>query len=216
MIEAMSTEAGLSGWPLFTEGTDANQQDLSFESFEKDIDLSFFQFPDSFPIFPGTTPVITSPSSSTCSTESDTPSQYSYGFVPSDYSTPSDVVTPGPVEQGVYTTHNSVYSDIFTHDPSSFGSLPPSPTLHPIKTQSDYGTSLPYQAFFGISPEEPSVDLQQPATFPALLPMEMTPDTRIDTTSAKLFKCPLCPFGKANSLKIYDQLTLLASLEAQV
>jgi len=182
----MSTEGDLSGWPLFAEGTDPNQQDLSFESFEKDIgdiefDLSFFHFSDTFPILPGTPPVVTSPSSLTYSTESDSPSQYSYGYAPSDYSTPSDVVTPGPVEEGVYTTHSSIYSDIFTHDLSSFGSLPPSPTLHPIKAQSDYGTSLPYQAFFGI--EEPSVDLQHP--------MQVMPGTQ----TKKPFKCPYCPFA---------------------
>ena len=212
----MSTEAELSGWPLFAEGTDANQQDLSFESFEKDIgdiefDLSFFQFPDSFPIFPGTTPAITSPSSLTYSTESDTPSQYSNGFSPSDYSTHSDVVvTPGLVEQSVYTTHDSVYSDGFTHDPChpSFGSLPPSPSLHPIKAKSDFGTSLPYQGFFGISPEEPSNDLQQSAMSPAFLPMQVMPGTQTNTTSAKPFKCPYCPFGKSNALRIYDWLTL--------
>jgi len=216
----MSTEADL--WPLYTEATEASKQDLSFESFEKDIgdiiefDPSFFQFPENLPIFPSTTPVITSPSSLTYSTESDSPSQYSYGFSLSDCSTPSDVVTPGPVEQDVYANHDSVYSEIFSHDLTSFGSLPPSPPLLPIKAQSDYGTSLPYQSFFGIYPEEPSVDLQQPATSPAFLHMQVTPGTRTNTASAKPFKCPHCPFGKANSLRIYDELTLLASLEAQI
>ena len=202
----MLTEADL--WPLFTEGTDSNKQDLSFESFEKDIgeiefDLSFFQFPDNFPILPGTPHVITTPSSLTYSTESDSPSQSSYGYTPSDYSTPSDVVTPGPVDQGVYATHESVYSDIFSHDPSSFGSLPPSPPLHPVKAHSDYGTSLTYDSFFEISPEDLSVTLQQSPTptLPELLSMKVLADTRTVATSARPFKCPLCPFGKANSFE---------------
>jgi len=199
----MLTEVDL--WPLFTEGTDSNTQDLSFESFEKDIgeiefDPSFFQFPDNFPILLGTPPVITTPSSLTYSTESDSPSQYSYGYTPSDYSTPSDVVTPGPVDQGVYATHESVYSDIFSHDLSSFGSLPPSPPLHPVKAHSDYGTLLPHHTF-GISPEALSVTLQQSAalTPPELLPTRALPDTQTDTTSARPFKCPLCPFGEAKT-----------------
>jgi hypothetical protein len=193
-------------WPLFAEVIDANQQDgqdLSFESFEKDIgDIFEFDpaspFPDSFPILlPGTPPGIRSPSSSTYSTYStgsDSPSQHSYDFAPSeDYSTASDVVTPAP---SVYTAHSSVYPDIFTHDPSSFGSLPPSPLLHPIKAQSDYGTSLPYQAFFGTSPEELSVDLPQPAMSPAFLSMQVMPGTQTNETSDKPFKCPYCPHGK--------------------
>jgi len=197
----MLTEADL--WPLFTEGTDSNKQDLSFESFEKDIgeiefDLSFFQFPDNFPILPGTPHVITTPSSLTYSTESDSPSQSSYGYTPSDYSTPSDVVTPGPVEQDVYATNNSVYSDVFSHDPSYFGSLPPSPPLYPLRAHSDYETSHPYQYIFKISPEELPVALQQPATItsPEFLPTQALPDTRTDTTSARPFKCPVCPFGE--------------------
>jgi hypothetical protein len=214
----MLTETDL--WPLFTEATDSSKQDLSFESFEKDIgeiefDLSFLQFPDNFPILPGTPSVITTPSSFTNSTESDSPSQYSYDFDPSDYSTPSDILPPGPVEQAVYITHDSVYSGVFSHDQSSFGSLPPSPPLHPVRAHSDFGTSLPHQ-FFEFSPEELSVALRQSATLTSPEPLQVLPDTRTDTTSARPFQCPLCPFGKANSLRFYDWLTLLASLEAQV
>jgi len=214
----MSTEADLLR--LFTEGTEASKQDLSFDAFEKDIgniDRPFFQFPDDFSIFPGTSPVIAAPSSLTYSTESDSPSQYSYGFAPSDYSSPSDVITPGPVKQEVHAIHDSVYSDGFSHDPSSFGSLLPSPSLYPVGAHSDYGTSLPHQ-FFEISLEELSVALQQSTTIssPELLPAQVSPDTQTDITSTRPFKCPLCPFGKANSLRIYDRLTLLASLEAQV
>ena len=214
----MLTETDL--WPLFTEATDSSKQDLSFESFEKDIgeiefDLSFFQFPGNVPILPDTPPVITTPSSLTYSTDSDSPSQYSYGFAPSDYSTPSDILTPGPAEQGVYATHDSVYSDVFSQDPSSFGSLPPSPPLRPVKAHSDYGTSLPHQ-FFEISPEELYLALQESTTLTPREPLQVLSDTRKDTTSARPFKCPLCPFGKVNSLRVYDWLTLLASLEAQV
>ena len=216
----MLTETDL--WPLFTEGTDSGKQDLSFESFEKDIgeiefDLSFFQFPDNFPILPYTPPVITTPSSLTYSTDSDSPSQYSYSFAPSDYSSPSDILTPGPVDQchDVYTTHDSVYPDVFSHDPSSFGSLPPSPPLRPVKAHSDHGTSLPHQ-FFEISPEELCLALRQSATLTSPKALPALPDTRTDTTSARPFKCPLCPFGKANFLEVLCWLTLLASLEAQV
>jgi len=196
-----STEADLLR--LFTEDTEASKQDISFDAFEKDIgdidfDRSYFQFPDNFSFCPGTSPVIAAPSSLTYSTESDSPSQYSYGFAPSDYSTPSDVVTPGQVEQDVYATNNSVYSDVFSRDPSCFGLLPPSPPLYPLRAHSDYETSHPYQYIFEISPEELSVALQQPAaiTSPELLPTQALPDTRADTTSARPFKCPVCPFGE--------------------
>lgn len=210
----VSTEADLLR--LFTEGTEASKQDLSFDAFEKDFgdiecDPSFFQLLDDFTLYPGT---ITTPSSLTYSTESDSPSQYSYAFAPSDYSIISDADTPGSVEQGVYATHDSVYSDVFSHAPS-FGSLPPSPPLHPVRAHSDYGTSVPHQ-FFGFSPEELSVALQQSATLTSPEPLQVLPDTRTDTTSARPFKCPLCPFGKADSLRLYDWLTFLASLEAQV
>jgi hypothetical protein len=210
----MSTEADLLRF--FTEGTEASKEDLSFDAFEKDFgdiecDPSFFQLPADFTLFPGT---ITTPSSLTYSTESDSPSQYSFGIAPSDYSIPSDADTPGSVEQDVYAAHDSVYSDVFSHDPS-FGSLPPSPPLHPVRAHSDYGTSLPHQ-FFEFSPEELSVALQQSATPISPEPLQVLPDTRTDTTFTRPFKCPLCPFGKANSMGIYDRLTLLASLEAQV
>jgi len=96
--------------------------------------------------------------------------------------------------------------------------FPPSLPLDPVRAHSDYGTPLPYDPFFGISLEELPIALQQPATIlsPELLPMQVTPDTQTHITPAKSFQYPLCPFGKAMSFRIYDQLTLLASPEVQV
>ena len=215
MQPTISPEAN-AFWSLISDGTDTDQQDLSFESFERDIgeiefDWPFPQLQDNFPIYPDTLPVITTPSSFTYSTESD--SQYSYGFAPSDYSIPSDVVTRGPAEHGVYTAHNSIRSDMF--DLSSFGSLPPSPALHTVVAHSDYGTSDSYQFLNGSSPEDLSFTLQQSATFgaPGRLPVQVTPDIQ---TLVRPFQCPYCPFGKTLSMRIYNWLTLLISLQAQV
>ena len=116
----------LSG-PPFTEDTDAGKQDVSSENDSSSTEphLSFFWFSDKFLILPNIPPVVTAPSSLTYSTESGSPSQYSYGFNPSDYSSPSDILTPGPMVRGIYTTHGPIQSDDFSHDLSFFGSLPP-------------------------------------------------------------------------------------------
>jgi len=204
MQPTISPEADVF-WSLISDGTDAGQQDLSFESFERDIgeiefDWPFPQLQDNFPIYPDTLPVITTPSSFTYSTESD--SQYSYGFAPSDYSIPSDVVTRGPAEHGVYIAHDSIRSDMF--DLSSFGSLPPSPVLHPAVAHSDYGTS---EFFNGSSPDDLSFTLQQSATFgaPGRLPVQVTPDIQ---TLVRPFQCPYCPFA---SKRKYNLKTHIAT-----
>jgi hypothetical protein len=211
MQPAISPESDIF-WSLISEGTDADQQDLSFESFEKDIgeiefDWPFPQLQDNFSTYPDTLPCVTTPSSFTYSTESD--SQYSYGFAPSDYSVPSDVVTRGTADD-LYTAHD--------FDPSSFGSLPASPALHPVEARSDYGPSDSYQFFDGSSPED-LFTLQQFATFgaPGRLPVQVTPEQPDIQTLAKPFQCPYCPLGKTHSsMRIYNWLTLRISLQAQV
>ena len=186
MQSVISPEADVF-WSLISEGTDVEQQDLSFESFERDIgeiefDWPFPQLQDNFSIYPDTLPVITTPSSFTYSTDSD--SQYSYGFAPSDYSIPSDMF-----------------------DLSSFGSLPPSPALHPVVAHPEF--------FNGSFPEDLSFTLQQSATFgaPGRPPVQVTPEIQ---TLVRPFQCPYCPFGKTHSMRIYNWLTLLISLQAQV
>ena len=108
---------------------------FSPESFNKDIedvlrDWPCLQVQDTFPNYPDTILTITTPSSFTSSTESDsepTLSQYSYEFAPSDYTTPSDIVTGGQADLGVYSTQDTICSDVSSHNPLPFGSLPASP-----------------------------------------------------------------------------------------
>lgn len=214
----MSTEADF--WPLFIEDPDANiLQDLSFESFAKDIgeidfDWHFQQFQDNFSNFRDTFPFITTgtPPSLAYSTESDSefaPSQYSYGSTPSDYSIPSEIATRSPAEHGVYGIAGALCSDVVYNDPLSFGPLPHSPPLHPAEAYTDYGTSDPSGSFFGISPEEQSLAMQQPTTHtivaPALQPesVRVTPDSQTQVTPAKPFRCPhwQCSYGTSVSYR---------------
>ena len=205
------------------------KQDLSLESFDKDIEAMedlfrtshWFSPPvqDTFSYYHDTSlPDLSTPSTLTYSTESDyelSPSQYD--FAPSDYSTPPDVVTGGWSPEQFYSAPDSIYSDGISNGPSSF-ELPPSPTLNPVDAHSDYGTSNPYQSLFEIT--DPSFTLQQPATVvsPTHDCVQVMPDTQAYATPDRPFKCPLCPFGKPNS---YQNLQLAHSscyysLEAQV
>jgi hypothetical protein len=224
----MSTEVACF-WSPTSEVADLEKEDISLESFDKDIEELFsdWHFPEvqgTFPNYPGTFPVISTPPSLAYSTESDsewTPSQYS--FAPSDYSTPSDIVAGGPAEHRFYSPHDSVYSDVIPNDPLSFGPLPPSPPLNPVRAHSEYGTSNPYQPLFEIPPEDRSFALPLsatvvPSTLDCVQDLQVMPDTQAYATPDRPFQCPLCPFGKAKS---YQNLQLAHSscyfsLEAQV
>ena len=208
---AISTEVDFF-WPLTGEDqpADANKQDLSFESFEKDIgeielDWSFQQFHDNFSNFRDTLPVITTPSSLTYSTESESEpalSQYSYGFVSSssEYSIPSEIAIRGQAEHGIHAIHDAICSDVVSNDPSSFGPLPPFPPSHPIEAHSDYGISDPYRPFFDISPEELPLALQQSTTnaTAALHSTTSVQDGQTRVPPVKPYRCTLCSYGKAD------------------
>jgi len=218
-------------WPPISEVADMEKEDISLESFDKDIEAiedlfraSDWPFPpvqDTFSYYRDTFPDLSTPSSLTYSTESDsepTPSQYSCGdFAPSDYSTPSDIVTgEWSAEQQLYSP---IHSDVISNGSLSFGSLPPSPPLNPVDAHSDYGTSNPYQSLFAEA-EDLSFALQQLAIVIPPTPhcVQVMPDTQAYANPDRPFKCSLCPFSKPNS---YQNLQLAhsscyCSLEAQV
>jgi hypothetical protein len=229
-MQFTTTEVGY--WPPISEVADMEKEDLSLESFDKDIEAMEDLFRASDWLGPPVTDTFSydtypdhwhsTPSALTYSTESDsepTPSQYS-GFEPSDYSTPSDIVTGGwSAEQQFYSPHDSVYSDVISNGSMSFGSLPPSPPLNPVDARADYGTSNPYQSLFAEAEDLPFA-LQQLAIVIPPTPhcVQVMPDTQAYATPDRPFKCPLCPFSKANS---YQNLQLAHSscfgrLEAQV
>jgi hypothetical protein len=218
----MST--GADFWPLVSEDSDANKQDLSFESFERyigeiELDWSFQQFQDNLSNFRDTLPVITTPSSLTYSTETDSefaPSQGSYGFAPSHYSIPSEIATRGSAEHGVY---GAFCSDVAYDGSLSFGPLPPSPPLDPAEAYIDYGTSDPSRSFFNVSPEEPSLAMQQSTTIVAPAPqsVRVMPDSQTQVKPAKPFRCPhwQCSFGTSDSYwNLQLAHILLASFQA--
>jgi hypothetical protein len=208
----MSTQADF--WPLYSEDplADENTQDLSPESFSKEVEeyeLDWHQYQDNFSNFPDNFPVTTTtPPSLTYSTESNyefAPSQYSYGLGPSEYSIPSELATRSPVEHGVYAIPGTLSSDVVYNDPLSFGPLPhpPGPPLHPAEAYINYGTSDPSPSFFSISPEELSLAIQEPTTIvaPALQSIEVMPDSQTQVTPEKPFRCPQCSYGTSDSYR---------------
>jgi hypothetical protein len=197
-------------WAPLSDAPDVGKEDLSFESFDKDIEDMlrdwpyqgpYLQFQDTFSNFPGTVPVVTTPSSFTYSTVSDSepaPSQYSFEFATSDCSTPSDTFAGSPAEQGIYSPHESVYADVISNDSSPLVSLPTSPPLGPFNS---YGTSNP--PFFENSPEALAIAFQQSVNIlPPAHSVPVPPDTQAYATPDKPFRCPQCPFGKAGSINI--------------
>jgi hypothetical protein len=206
-------------WP-FNEGADMDRQVLSepfdLESFDKDVEELFRECPNlqaqntSSNIPPNIYPVITTLSSFTYSTESDsepTRSQYSYDFAPSEYSAHSDIVSGGPADQdSTYnsTSYNSIYSEFISDDPMSFGTLPPSPPLRPSEAHSGHGTSNLDQSFLSLSLSELSLSSQHSASIalPAPHPVQVMPDLRAYAVADRPFKCPECPFGKTDSIRI--------------
>jgi hypothetical protein len=221
----MSTEPDFS-WSVTNEDPDANKKDVSPESFERhvgeiELDWPLHQFRDHFAYLRDTLPVTTTQSSLTHSTVSESelaPSQYSYALAPSEYSIPSEIATRGPEEHGVYVARDYMSSAIVPNDPSSFGSLPPSPPFHLVRAHSDYGTSDPYQPFFDIPPEEPPLAMQQSSTIigPALHSVQGMSDGQTQVTPAREYQCHLCSHGKPDSYRTYNWFTLVASLQAKI
>jgi hypothetical protein len=211
----MSTEEDL--WSFLGESA---KQDLQFfpplpqadapppESFDNEFEgLEFeglVQLPeDPFSSFRGNTPVFTSPSVFTHSTESGydlAASEYSYGYPQSNYSMPLEIafhnVRVSSEYGGVDSLQNPTYSSPF-NDLSSFGPLPPTPSPSPplrmAKAQSDYGPSKSHQSHFGVSPENLSLPRGQPSTptVPPVLPVQAL-DKHSPTGPGKAHQCPNC------------------------
>ncbi len=211
----MSTEDCL--WSLLDESA---KTDLPFfpplpqadapppESFDTEFEgLEFeglVQLPeDPFSSFRGNTPVFTSPSVFTHSTESAydlAASEYSYGYSQSNYSMPLDIafqnVRVSSEYSGVDPLQNPTYTSQFT-DLSSFGPLPPTPSPSPplrmAKAQSDYGPSKSRQTHFGVSPDILSLTRQQPhtPTVPSVLPVQMS-DKQSHAGPGRAHQCPNC------------------------
>ncbi len=228
----MSTESDLL-WSLFNDST---KPELPFfaplpqvdapppESFDNEFsELEFdgpvqlpIQLEDTFTNLRGSTPVFTSPSAFTHSTESGydlAASEYSYvGYPASNYSMPLDMafhnVRVSSEYGGVDTMHDSIYSSAFH---SSFGPLPPSPSPSPpvrvAKALSDYGPSKPRQPHFGISPDNLSLPRPHPTSaVPTVLSVQ-APDTQTNTGPNRAHQCPNCNRGKNISYFLKESST---------
>lgn len=184
-----------------------------------DLDLPFEQFEDFFTTFNDTIPVIYTPSTLTYSTDSVrevTSSQYSSDFTQSDYPIASEIESYFSMNSRLYETPDSIHSADFSNGP---------PSIHPLRpaepeAQFDFETSDLSPNFVGISPEDLSTAVQPPPTsvVPAPLPVHVTPDSEAPfapaSDSDRPYKCPLCSHCKAETISMYDWLTLLASLQA--
>jgi hypothetical protein len=230
----MSTDTDF--WTLFSEDTKAGlpffaplpQADApSAESFDNEIEgLEFDEtvplpaLDNTFSTFRDSTPVFTSPSVFSHSTESGydiAASEYSYvHYPPSNYSMPLDMafqgVRVGSEYGGIETMHDPMYPSPF---PNDFGALPPSPSASPplrlAKAQSDYGPSKPPRhPHLAISPE--NLSLPQNTT-PAVLTVQATPDTQRHSGPGRMHQCPNCNRGKLDPPCIFPWLTP-ASLRA--
>lgn len=226
----MSTEEADCLWSFLGDTTKA---DLPFfaplpqadapppESFDNEFEELDFEGPvqlpihieDPFSTFRGNTPVFTSPSVFTRSTESGydlAASEYSYGYPPSNYSMPLDIafnnVRVSSEYGGVDTLQDPMYPSGFSDLPS-FGALPPTPSPSPplrvVKAQSDYGPSKSHPSHFGVSPDNLSLPHQQPPTptVPTVLPVQAS-DKQGHIVLGKAHQCPNCSRGKAYSVEI--------------
>jgi hypothetical protein len=155
---------------------------------EFDLELSFKQFDDFFATFHDTIPVAPTPSAVTHSTESAyevSSSQYSCDLTPSEYSIPSEIESCSSVNDGLYSTHASVYSAAFSD------SLPSIPPPSPAKT----------------------VALQESASVALSATVHVVPYEA--HRPVKPFKCHLCPHCESEaSQEFYYSLTLLASFRS--
>jgi hypothetical protein len=124
----------------------------AFDAEFEGLEFEGVQLPENpFSQFRGNTPVFISPSVFTHSTESGydfTASEYSYGYLHSKYSMPSDIafqnVRVSSEYGGVDAQQTRPYPPAF-NDLTSFGPLPPTPSPSPPlcmeEAQSDYGPS---------------------------------------------------------------------------
>jgi len=117
---------------------------------EFDLELSFKQFDDFFATFHDTIPVVPTPSVVTHSTESayEVSSQYSCDLTLSDYSIPSEIESRGSVNDGLYSTHASVYTAAFSD------SLLPTPPSSPAKAVAVQESTVAHSAAVHVVPDE--------------------------------------------------------------
>jgi hypothetical protein len=190
----------------------ADSFDNEIEELEFDGTVSLpIQLENSFSNFRDSTPVFTSPSVFTHSTESGydlAVSEYSYLDYPrSNYSIPLDMAFQGVRVSsecgGVDAMHDPIYQSSFLND---FGALPPSPSASPplrmAKAQSDYGPSKPRHTHFGISPDNLSLPQATLPSVPAVL-VQAAPDTQCHSGPGKTHQCPNCSRGKAEPSSIF-------------
>jgi hypothetical protein len=158
---------------------------------EFDLELSFKHFDDFFATFRDTIPVAPTPSAVTHSTESAyevSSSQYSCDITPSEYSIPSEIESCSSVNDGLYSTHASVYSAAFSN---SLPSIPPPSPAKAVVVQ-----------------ESTSVALSGLSAAVHMVPYEAH-------RPVKPFKCHLCPHCESEASQgFYHWLTLLASFRS--
>jgi len=195
------TKADLQFFPPLpqAEAPPPDTFDNEFEGFEFEGSVQVPTLEDPFSTFRGNTPVYTSRSVFTHSTESNhdlAASEYSYGYPASNYSMPLDLafqsVRVSSEYGGVDPLRDTMYPSPF-NDMTSFGALPPTPSPSPplrmAKAQSDYGPSKSRQPHFGISPD--NLSLPTPPTVPGVLPVQAT-GKHIHTGPGKAHQCPNC------------------------
>ena len=154
---------------------------------EFDLELNFKEFDDFFATICDTIPVVPTPSVVNHSTESAyevSSSQYSCDFTLSEYSIPSEIESRDSVNDGLYSTHASVYSAAFSN---SAQSIPP---RSPAKAVAVQESTVALSAAVRVVPGE----------------------AREAHGPVKPFKCPLCPFCESECHDfIIGSSSLLAS-----
>ncbi len=168
-----------------------------------DLELSFKQFDDFFATFRDTIPVAPTPSVVTHSTESayEVSSQYSCDFTLSDYSLPSEIESPGSVNDGLYSAHASQYSCDLTLSDYSIPSKIESPGSVNDVLYSTHASVYP--TAFSNSPSIPppspakAVPVQESATAALSAAVHVVLDEAHGPV--KPFKCPLCPFCESDA-----------------
>jgi NAD-dependent dihydropyrimidine dehydrogenase PreA subunit len=153
---------------------------------EFDLELSFKEFDDFFATVCDTIPVVPTPSVVTHSTESayEVSSQYSSDFTLSEYSIPSEIESRDSVNDGLYSTHASVYSSAL----SDFTQSIPAPS--PAKAVAVQESTVALSAAVHVVPGE----------------------ARKAHGPVKPFKCPHCRFCESECQDfIIGSFLLLAS-----
>ena len=168
-----------------------------FDQEVAELDLDFEKFPifrNSIQTIPDIIPCISTPVALTDSTIA------VYGgtdFTKSNNLTRLEIESYYSLNSGLYGTHGSIQSTVFSNDPPSV------PPLHPAEAQLDSETSDLSPNLVGISSEDLSTAMQPTPTgvVPTPLPAHVAPASEAQMAPApdKPSKCPQSPHCKAET-----------------